>query len=102
MMGAGELCVSCGYWVATIGGECESCFDGQPSHGLEACVIAAAIAWRRSLIPNTSTATRPAAAALADAVDALLRDESSSGGEAGMTLRPSDLSARRLIRRGGL
>ena len=67
------LCLSCGYFVATIGDQCDECRSGHPERGLEAAVIASAIGWRRSL---TGLAPhRPAAAALVDAVDRLLESE---------------------------
>ena len=72
-MTAGPLCITCGYWEATIGDQCDTCRGGDPAAGLEAAVVASAIVWRRALIPNTSTATRPAVSALVDAVDRLLK-----------------------------
>jgi hypothetical protein len=74
MMDAGDLCQSCGYWVATIGSQCESCFDGVPSLGREAKVVAAAIVWRRRQPPATFCAA-PWDAGLLDAVDDLLSNE---------------------------
>lgn len=69
----GELCVTCGYWVATDGPQCDSCRH-DPRPGLESAVIAAAIVWRRNRVPNTSTSTWPACAALGDAVDRLIKE----------------------------
>ncbi len=70
-MTAEPLCLTCGYWVATIGDQCEMC-RSDPTNGLEAAVVAAAIVWRRALIPKTSTSSAPACAGLADAVDRLI------------------------------
>jgi hypothetical protein len=74
-MTAEPLCLTCGYWVADEGGQCEMCrFDS--TVGLEAAVVAAAIVWRRALIPKTSTSTAPACAGLVDAVDRLIENTS--------------------------
>ena len=68
------LCLTCGYYVATIGDQCDTCRSGDPWRGLEAAVVASAIAWRRTLIPKTSTASAAPTAALADAVDRLIKE----------------------------
>jgi hypothetical protein len=75
MIVTGDLCLSCGYWVATIGSQCESCFDGTPSLGREAKVVAAAIVWRRATVPHR----RAAVDGLVDAVDDLLRGDGDVG-----------------------
>ena len=77
MIVTGDLCLSCGYWVATIGSQCESCFDGTPSLGREAKVVAAAIVWRRAHVDGFCD--EPAIAGLLDAVDDLLRGDGDVG-----------------------
>lgn len=74
MMETGPLCVSCGYWVAEIGSQCETCFDGAPERGREAAVLASAVAWRRSLTAWSFVGLTPQEASLIAAVDCMLAE----------------------------
>jgi hypothetical protein len=69
-MTADPLCITCGYWTATIGDQCDTCRGGDPEAGLQAAIVAAAITWRRALTdPWMPPAIRNT---LVDAVDRLL------------------------------
>jgi hypothetical protein len=71
-MTVGPLCLSCGYWVATIGDQCDTCRGGDPAAGLEAAVVASAIVWRRRLGPLARVGADPTVSALIDSVDRML------------------------------